>query len=83
MGYKLKLPVDTNFIFLDLEDLGVSNLTFQEYCAAHGVRVLVSNRIAVHHQISQLGVDKLLKALSALMNDVKAGSVTRAKKNIV
>ena len=75
LGYKLKLPVDTNFVFLDLEDLGVSNKTFQEYCAEQGVSVLESNRIAVHHQISQDGVDRLLTALAVLMKNVKDGKV--------
>ena len=78
LGYKLTLPVDTNMVFLDLQSLEVSNKTFQRYCANEGVMVLESNRIAVHHQISQEGVDKVVMALTVLMKDVKAGSVMHA-----
>ena len=78
LGYKLKLPVDTNFVFLDLEELRVSNKTFKRYCEEYGLRVLESNRIAVHHQITQRGVDRLLAALTALMKDIKTGRIDGA-----
>ena len=82
MGYKLTLPVDTNFVFLDLDDLGVSRKTFQQYCVAEGVSVLESNRIAVHHQITKGGVARLLNALSLLMNDVKTGQVKHVRPDV-
>lgn len=75
IGYKLILPVDTNMVFLDLETLGVSDKTFQAYCAEEGVEVFDYNRIVVHHQTSQEGVEKLITALSRLMDDVKSGNV--------
>lgn len=75
LGYKFTLPVETNMVFLDLEALGVSAKTFQQYCAMEGVAILESNRIAVHHQISRKGVAKMVAALSALIGDVKAGTV--------
>ena len=78
LGYKLKLPVDTNFVFLDLEELGVSNKTLKRYCEEYGLRVLESNRIAVHHQITQRGVDRLSAALTALMKDIKTGRINGA-----
>ena len=62
-------------VFLDLEDLGVSKKTFQHYCAREGVSVLESNRLAVHHQISQEGVARVITALTTLMKDVKAGTI--------
>jgi len=82
MGYKFTLPVDTNFVFLDLDNLGVSKKTFQQYCAEEGVAVLESNRIAVHHQITEEGVTRLLNAMSLLMNDVRTGHVKHARANI-
>jgi len=75
LGYKFTLPVDTNMVFLDLEALGVSKKTFQQYCAREGVSVLESNRLAVHHQISQEGVARVITALTILMKDVKAGTI--------
>ena len=82
MGYKFTLPVDTNFVFLDLDNLGVSKKTFQQYCTEEGVAVLESNRIAVHHQITEEGVTRLLNAMSLLMNDVRTGHVKHARANI-
>jgi threonine aldolase len=78
MGYKLTLPVDTNMVFLDLEALGVSEKTFQEYCAKDGVAVFEYHRIVVHHQTSSEAVDKLITALTRLMDDVKSGTVQHA-----
>jgi hypothetical protein len=62
-------------VFLDLEALGVSKKTFQQYCAMEGVSVLESNRLAVHHQISQEGVARVIAALTTIMKDVKAGTI--------
>ena len=79
VGYKLTLPVDTNMVFIDLEILGVSEKTFQEYCARDGVAVFDYHRIVVHHQTSAEAVDKLITALTRLMEDVKSGNVVHAK----
>ena len=79
VGYKLTSPVDTNMVFLDLEILGVSEDTFQEYCAREGVLVFNYRRIVVHHQISAEAVHKLVTALTRLMEDVKSGNVVHAK----
>ena len=73
LGYELTVPVETNMVFLDLEILGVNDKTFQEYCAREGVQVFDYHRIVVHHQTSAEGVDKLITALTKLMNDVKTG----------
>ena len=78
VGYKLTLPVDTNMVFIDLESLGVSEKTFQEYCARDGVTVFDYHRIVVHHQTSAEAVDKLIMALTRLMDDVKSGNVKHA-----
>lgn len=79
VGYKLTLPVETNMVFIDLEILGVSEKTFQEYCARDGVAVFDYHRIVVHHQTSADAVDKLITALTRLMEDVKSGNVVHAK----
>jgi threonine aldolase len=79
VGYKLTLPVETNMVFLDLDVLGVSEKTFQEYCARGGVTVFEYHRIVVHHQTSTEAVDKLVTALTRLMEDVRNGNVRHAK----
>jgi len=78
IGYMLTLPVDTNMVFLDLEALGISEKTFQAYCAQEGVAVFDYHRIVVHHQTSQEGVDKLITALTRLMDDAKSGKLRQA-----
>ena len=78
VGYKLTLPVETNMVFIDLEILGVRDKTFQEYCAREGVTVFDYNRIVVHHQTSQVAVDKLIIAMTRLMNDVRNGNLQQS-----
>jgi len=78
VGYQFTLPVDTNMVFLDLDVLGVSEKTYQAYCAREGVQVFDYHRIVVHHQTSQEGVEKLIIALTRLMDDVKSGNVQQA-----
>jgi threonine aldolase len=75
IGYRLPLPVDTNMVFIDLEILGVKEKTFQEYCAREGVAVFEYHRIVVHHQTSEEAVEKLIIALTHLMEDVKSGQL--------
>ena len=78
IGYSLTLPVETNMIWIDLEKLGVSEKTFEAYGAMEGVMLFDYNRIVVHHQTSQEAVEKLVKAMEHLMEDVKRGSVKQA-----
>jgi threonine aldolase len=78
IGYSLKLPVETNMIWIDLEKLGVSEKTFEAYGAKEGVMLFDYNRIVVHHQTSQEAVEKLENAMEHLMEDVKRGSVKQA-----
>jgi hypothetical protein len=42
------------------------------------VQVFDYHRIVVHHQTSQEGVEKLITALTRLMDDVKSGNVQQA-----
>jgi threonine aldolase len=79
IGYRLLLPVDTNMVFIDLEELGVSEKTFQEYCAREGVLVFDYHRIVVHHQTSAEAVDKLITAMTRLITDARDGKVQHAQ----
>lgn len=78
IGFKLTLPVETNMIWLDLEKLHVSEKTFEGYGEREGVMLFDYNRIVVHHQTSQEAVEKLVKAMQHLMDDVKGGNVKQA-----
>jgi len=78
LGYTFTLPVETNMIFVDLETCGVKEKTFQEYCAREGVAVFDYHRIVVHHQTSMEAVDKLVVAMTRLMEDVKTMTVQRS-----
>ena len=75
IGYQLTLPVDTNMVFVDLKTLGIKEKSFVEYCAREGVLVFEYHRIVVHHQITQEAVDKLIHAMTRLMEDVKSGNL--------
>jgi threonine aldolase len=75
LGYRLTLPVESNMVFLDLEILGIRDKTFQEYCTREGVAVFDYHRIVVHHQTSPEAVEKLITALTKLMEDVKKGNL--------
>jgi threonine aldolase len=75
MGYTFTLPVETNMIWLDLDILGIDEKKFVEYCADEGVAVFELGRIVVHHQTSEEAVEKLMKALKRLIDDVKAGKL--------
>jgi threonine aldolase len=78
VGYRFTLPVETNMVFLDLESLGVKEKTFKEYCAREGVAVFDYHRIVVHHQTSLEGVDKLLVAMTRLMEDATSGKLQQS-----
>lgn len=68
-GYKFALPVQTNMIVLDLEVVGIPPAAFVEYCKEDEVAVFPNGRLVFHHQTSEDGVSRLLKALKRLMSD--------------
>lgn len=73
MGYVFALPVQTNMIIVDLESMDIPPAAFVGYCKHYGVTVFPSGRLVFHHQTSQDGVSRLLKALEQLIEDKKAG----------
>ncbi|EEA20879.1 L-allo-threonine aldolase, putative [Talaromyces marneffei ATCC 18224] len=72
-GYKITLPVQTNMIVLDLEEVGIPPAAFVEYGKRAGVTVFPTGRLVFHHQISAAAASRLVDALTSLMQDKKAG----------
>lgn len=73
MRYKFALPVQTNMIVLDLEVVGIPPAAFVGYCKNNLIAVFPNGRLVFHHQTSQDGTLRLLKALRQLMSDKEAG----------
>lgn len=73
VGYKFLLPVQTNMIVLDLEDAGIPAAAFVEYGKRAGVTLFPTGRIVFHHQISPEAASRLVKAMTCLIEDARAG----------
>ena len=73
LGYKFALPVQTNMIVLDLEAVGIPPAAFVGHCKDNGVAVFPNGRLLFHHQTSQDGASRLLRALKQLISDKEAG----------
>lgn len=73
MGYKFALPVQTNMVIVDLDLMQIPSAAFVEYCKTQGVAVFPNGRVVFHHQTSEDGVYRLLKALRLLITDKHAG----------
>lgn len=69
LGLTFQIPVETNFIFLDLEKAGIDPGVFIEEGAKLGITV-AGARVAIHHQIS---VDAIEKLKQALRNAIRIG----------
>ena len=64
-GGRLKCPVETNMVWIDLEDTGVSNGEFVEIAQQHGLK-FEGPRLVVHYQIC----DDAVARLEQVMNEV-------------
>jgi threonine aldolase len=72
MGGKLQLPVETNMVWLDVEDAGLDQDTFVEMGKARGVKVSFG-RLVVHYQISDEGIQRLEALMRDILVDKKRG----------
>ncbi|KAL1862272.1 hypothetical protein Plec18170_001097 [Paecilomyces lecythidis] len=73
VGFKFALPVQTNMIIVDLQAMEIPPAAFVEYCKDHGVSAFPNGRLVFHHQTSEDGVSRLIKALKKLITDKNAG----------
>lgn len=66
-GGKLSRLVETNMVWIDLEDAGVSNKEFEEMAKKHGIKVL-GGRLVVHYQICEDAIVRLQKVMDEIMD---------------
>lgn len=66
LGGKLTLPVETNMVWIDLEDVGLTGQEFAAMAKEKGLKILPGGRLVVHYQISDEAVEKL----GELMKDI-------------
>ncbi|KAM5451170.1 putative low-specificity L-threonine aldolase [Microsporum audouinii] len=75
-GGKLKNPVETNMVWLDLEACKLSSEDWTEIGRQHGLKFM-SGRLVVHYQINEEAIEKLGKAMDAAIS----GNFTPAPKS--
>jgi threonine aldolase len=76
MGGKLAKPTETNMVWFDLEDAGVSDEELAKLGGEKGLRLL-GGRLVVHYQISDEAVERLEEVLTAVIQS--KGSENGAK----
>ena len=70
MGGKLDKPTETNMVWFNLEDLGVTDAEFVEIGKKKGLRFL-GGRLVVHYQISDEAVDRLEEVMKDVLQREK------------
>lgn len=73
-GITVRLPVETNMIFMDLDGAGLKNAWLTEEAKRHGVKFGFSGRIVVHHQICLEAVAGLKAAVETVVKKKAAGA---------
>jgi threonine aldolase len=71
LGVVPQIPVDTNFFFIDAKRSGIDMGVLIEECARADVR-LQSERIALHHQVSDEAIERLKGAIAEAVKRTKA-----------
>ena len=66
MGGKLDKPTETNMVWFNLDDIGISGDEFATLGKEHGLRFL-GGRLVVHYQISDEAVERLEKLMKEVM----------------
>ena len=66
MGGKLDKPTETNMVWFNLEDLGLTDAEFAEAGKEKGLR-FIGGRLVVHYQISDEAVDRLEDVMKDVM----------------
>lgn len=71
LGGKLKYPVDTNMVWLDIEAHGIGNDEWTELATRYGLRIN-SGRLVVHYQIGDEAIEKVEKVFREALQDKKS-----------
>ncbi|CUA75910.1 threonine aldolase [Rhizoctonia solani] len=80
LGLKTVLPVETNMIFIDLEEAGLENDWLVDEAKTAGIKLGYGGRIVIHHQISTEAVQKLKESLTRVMEKKAAGGYAKANQ---
>jgi threonine aldolase len=75
LGGRMKYPVDTNMVWLDIEVHGIDLNTFIEVGEKYGIR-LMGGRLVVHYQIG----DEAIRRLEKLFKEVLMGEKGEGRK---
>jgi threonine aldolase len=75
MGGKLDKPTETNMIWFNLEDVGLTGAEFVALGVEHGLRLL-GGRLVVHYQISDEAVNRLEDVMKEVMSRKAANGNT-------
>lgn len=82
LGVVPQIPVDTNFFFIDAAASRLDMGVLLEQCEKAGV-MLMDERIAMHHQISDQAIESLRTAIAEavkITKDLPAGYVSKVQK---
>lgn len=80
MGGKLDQPTETNMVWFDLADVGLTGDEFAALGKEHGLRFL-GGRLVVHYQISEEAVQRLEGVMKEVINRKEANrAVVKEKK---
>ena len=82
-GGKIQYPTETNMVWLDLEDAGVSVERLVQAGAKEGLK-LFGGRIVVHYQIEDEAIEKLGRVMDAILPSQKRemGEITNGMKKM-
>jgi threonine aldolase len=72
LGGKFFEPVETNMVWIELEDMGLDSETFISMAGKHGIRVSGS-RFVIHYQTT----DEAISRLEALLREVAQGKIRK------
>ncbi|KAJ8070877.1 hypothetical protein OCU04_001237 [Sclerotinia nivalis] len=82
LGGKLQQPTETNMVWLDLEDAGISAEEFRELGKEKGLKLL-AGRLVVHYQIGEEAVKKLEEIMKVILERKgKCSEVASKEKKI-
>ncbi|KAB8303551.1 hypothetical protein EYC80_004957 [Monilinia laxa] len=79
LGGKLQQPTETNMVWLDLEDAGISAKEFSALGKEKGLKLL-AGRLVVHYQIGEEAVAKLGEIMKVILERKGKGSIEVANK---
>lgn len=66
MGGKLQFETETNMVWLDLDDAGITGEEFVQLGKDHGLKLL-SGRLVVHYQIGREAIENLGKVMDEVL----------------